>query len=64
MTRYKIDKRNRKAYIANNQGDILVINCENAVKLKSVTSEDEKVEPEKEKEEEESYPSVGSSDYS
>ena len=27
ITRFKIDKRHRKAYVANNQGIIYVINC-------------------------------------
>jgi len=27
ITKFKIDKRNRKAYVANNLGQIFVVNC-------------------------------------
>lgn len=37
ITRFKIDKRHRKAYVANNHGTIYVINCQNGVILKNVT---------------------------
>lgn len=37
ITKFKIDKRHRKAYVANNQGKIIVINCQNGVVMKNVT---------------------------
>jgi hypothetical protein len=37
VTKFKIDARHRKAYVANNLGQIFVINCENGVILKQVT---------------------------
>ena len=41
---FRIDKRHRKAYVANNHGEIFVINCQNGVFLKNVTQylEDQK----------------------
>lgn len=35
ITKFCIDKRHRKAYIANNFGQVVVINCQNGVVLKS-----------------------------
>lgn len=37
ITCFRIDRRHRKAYIANNQGYIIVINCQSGVRLKNVT---------------------------
>ena len=37
ITKFRIDKRHRKAYVANNQGRIFVINAQNGVVLKNVT---------------------------
>ena len=37
ITAFKIDKRHRKAYVANNKGEIFVINCQNGVIIKNVT---------------------------
>ena len=37
ITSFIIDGRHRKAYIANNQGEIFVINSQNGVVLKNVT---------------------------
>ena len=37
ITCFRIDKRHRKAYVANNQGQIYVINCQNGVITKNVT---------------------------
>jgi hypothetical protein len=37
ITRFCIDKRHRKAYVANNHGQISLINCQNGVVLKNVT---------------------------
>lgn len=44
ITAFRIDKRHRKAYVANNHGEIFVINCQNGVILKNVTQylEDQK----------------------
>lgn len=38
ITKFCIDKRHRKAYVANNFGEIIVINCQSGVKIKSVIS--------------------------
>ena len=37
ITKFCIDKKHRKAYVANNMGQINVINCQNGVVLKEVT---------------------------
>lgn len=37
ITTFKIDKRHRKAYVANSAGTIYVINCQSGVVLKNVT---------------------------
>jgi len=37
ITKFRIDKRHRKAYVANNLGQIFVINCNNGVVMKNVT---------------------------
>ena len=37
ITKLKIDKRHRKAYISNNKGEIIVINCQNGIVMKNVT---------------------------
>ena len=37
ITKFCIDKKHRKAYVANNIGHINVINCQNGVVLKEVT---------------------------
>ena len=36
ITKFCIDKRHRKAYVANNFGEIIVINCQSGVKIKQV----------------------------
>ena len=73
ITRFKIDKRHRKAYVANNMGTIYVINCQNGVFLKNVTQyiEDQKNIAKQKKErkkaegsDNESLTSLGSSRYS
>lgn len=37
ITKFIIDKPHRKAYVADNNGSIIVINCQTGVKLKNVT---------------------------
>lgn len=37
ITKFRIDKRHRKAYVANNLGQIIVVNCQSGVQLKTVT---------------------------
>ena len=37
ITKFKIDKRHRKAYVANSQGLIFVVNCQSGVIIKNVT---------------------------
>lgn len=37
ITAFRMDKRHRKAYIANSKGEIFVINAQNGVMLKNVT---------------------------
>ena len=37
ITSFAIDKRHRKAYVANNLGEIYVINSQNGVIIKNVT---------------------------
>jgi len=46
ITKFCIDKRHRKAYIANNLGQIIVINCENGVILKHVNEADDDISDE------------------
>ena len=37
ITKFKIDKRHRKAYVANSQGQVFVVNCQSGVIIKNVT---------------------------
>ena len=37
ITKVRIDKRHRKAYISSNTGSIIVINCQSGVKTKNCT---------------------------
>lgn len=37
ITKLRIDKRHRKAYVSNNKGEIFVINCQNGIVMKNVT---------------------------
>ena len=37
ISKFKIDKRHRKAYVSNNKGEIFVINCQNGIVCKNVT---------------------------
>ena len=37
ITKFKIDKPHRKAYVASDSGKVYVINCQNGVLLKKVT---------------------------
>jgi len=39
ITQFKIDKQHRKAYISNNHGQIIVINCQNGAVIKNVTDD-------------------------
>jgi pantothenate kinase len=41
ITKFCIDKPHRKAYVANNLGQIIVINCQSGVIIKSVTDDEE-----------------------
>lgn len=37
ITKFRIDRRHRKAYVASNTGHIIVINCQSGVKIKNAT---------------------------
>lgn len=65
ITCFKIDKRHRKAYVANNLGQILVINCQNGVMMKNVTQylEDKKNIKEHNFEKGDSLTSLGTSNF-
>jgi hypothetical protein len=38
ITKFKIDKRHRKAYIANNKGDIIVVDIRSGIIIKHALS--------------------------
>lgn len=67
ITKFKIDKRHRKAYVASSQGQIFVVNCQSGVIIKNVTQYLEDHRNMKElgaDHDQESLTSLGTSNYS